>query len=80
MKERAQLEAAELDKFNLGMFLKLIEVAESWESVMGEVLCMLALVLLLLHSETVAMEHRNRNTLALTHCGQPRGKGNSECS
>lgn len=31
MKERALLEAAELDRFNLGVFVELIEVAENWK-------------------------------------------------
>lgn len=39
--ERAQLEAAELGKS--GVFLELREVAESRDSVRGDVLCMFAL-------------------------------------
>lgn len=68
MKERAQLGAAEWANLILQCFLSLMEVAESWESVTGETLCRLTCSCSCSSIHSMETEHRDRGTLALTHC------------
>lgn len=91
MKESAQLGAAEWANLILECFWSLMEVAESWESVRGKALCILAVLLLLLKHPRRDCWQLNTGTglPARTHCGhsysvmtseKPVGTGNNEFS